>query len=54
MIAKQTGVAMLSGFSKNLFTMFLDHDGEINLKIAMEGAPSDKEYARSVKGSRNL
>ncbi|WOH16165.1 hypothetical protein DCAR_0935714 [Daucus carota subsp. sativus] len=46
--AKQNGVAMLSGFSKNLFKLFLDHDGAINPEIAMERALSGKEYEKLV------
>ncbi|KAK1362559.1 Vacuolar protein sorting-associated protein 26A-like [Heracleum sosnowskyi] len=46
--AKQTGVALLSGFSKNLFKLFLDHDGAIDPEIAMEIALSRKEYEKLV------
>ncbi|XP_074381724.1 uncharacterized protein LOC141723737 [Apium graveolens] len=46
--AKQTGVALLSGFSKNLFTMFLDHDGAIDPRMAMQVALSRKEYEKLV------
>ncbi|KAG7550482.1 von Willebrand factor A-like domain superfamily [Arabidopsis thaliana x Arabidopsis arenosa] len=34
------GVALVSGFSKNLMKMFLEHDGEINPMMMMEAAIS--------------
>ncbi|KAK1395338.1 GPI inositol-deacylase PGAP1-like protein [Heracleum sosnowskyi] len=46
--AKQNGVAMLSGFSKNLLSIFFNKDGEINPEIAMELAISGKEYQKLV------
>ncbi|KAK1395336.1 GPI inositol-deacylase PGAP1-like protein [Heracleum sosnowskyi] len=46
--AKQNGVAMLSGFSKNLLTIFLNRDGDINPELVMELAISGKEYQKLV------
>ncbi|KAL1832408.1 hypothetical protein ACET3Z_002059 [Daucus carota] len=46
--AKQNGVAMLSGFSKNLLTIFFNKDGEINPELVMELAISGKEYQKLV------
>ncbi|XP_074347985.1 uncharacterized protein LOC141686802 [Apium graveolens] len=46
--AKQDGVAMLSGFSKNLLKIFLNRDGEINPELVMELAISGKEYQKLV------
>ncbi|KAL6178423.1 hypothetical protein ACLB2K_049941 [Fragaria x ananassa] len=42
----QPGVAMLSGFSKNLFKLFLNNDGEVNPNMAMELAISGDEYQK--------
>ncbi|GMN49339.1 hypothetical protein TIFTF001_018493 [Ficus carica] len=42
----QKGVALVSGFSKNLMKMFLDNDGEINPEAIMEAAISGKEHQR--------
>lgn len=44
----QEGVALVSGFSKNLMTMFLDKDGEINPENVMKAAISGKEYQSLV------
>ncbi|XP_074348459.1 uncharacterized protein LOC141687172 [Apium graveolens] len=46
--AKQNGVALLSGFSKNLLTLFLneEEEKEINPEITMELAISGKEYQK--------
>ncbi|MED6163233.1 hypothetical protein PIB30_078023, partial [Stylosanthes scabra] len=38
MPSTQHGVALVSGFSKNLMSLFMDSDGEINLVAAMEAA----------------
>ncbi|XP_062028828.1 uncharacterized protein LOC133744803 [Rosa rugosa] len=43
---KQPGVAMLSGFSKNLLKLFLDNDGEVSPDMAMELAISGDEYQK--------
>ncbi|KAI9168712.1 hypothetical protein LWI28_000965 [Acer negundo] len=45
---KQQGVALVSGFSKNMIKMFLNNDGEINPEIIMEAAISRKEYHKLV------
>ncbi|KAL8100113.1 hypothetical protein AgCh_032391 [Apium graveolens] len=42
--SKQNGVAMLSGFSKNLLAIFLDKEGEISPELVMKLAISGKEY----------
>ncbi|KAK3223754.1 hypothetical protein Dsin_010779 [Dipteronia sinensis] len=47
-MAKQEGVALLSGFSKNLIKLFLNNDGDINPEIIMEAAISRKEYQKLV------
>ncbi|KAL1804011.1 hypothetical protein ACET3Z_032658 [Daucus carota] len=44
--ASQNGVAMLSGFSKNLLTLFLNGTEEINPELVMEAAISGQEYQR--------
>ena len=46
--ATQNGVAMLSGFSKNFLTLFLDGGGEINPELVMETAISCDDYQRLV------
>ncbi|XP_047176118.1 uncharacterized protein LOC124843419 [Vigna umbellata] len=46
--ATQKGVALLSGFSKNLLTMFLDKEGEISPLEGMEAAISGSEYQKLV------
>ncbi|KAL5827198.1 hypothetical protein ACOSQ3_019031 [Xanthoceras sorbifolium] len=43
---KQKGVALVSGFSKNLITLFLDSEGEIDSEIVMEAAISGEEYQK--------
>lgn len=42
----QKGVALVSGFSKNLLTLFWDNEGEINPEQVMEAAISGKEYQK--------
>jgi hypothetical protein len=42
------GVALVSGFSKNLMKMFLEHDGEIDPVMMMETAISKDEYKSLV------
>ncbi|OMO88243.1 hypothetical protein COLO4_20345 [Corchorus olitorius] len=44
----QNGVALVSGFSKNLIKMFLDQDGDINAEAIMEAAISGEEYQKLV------
>ncbi|MED6124771.1 hypothetical protein PIB30_062051, partial [Stylosanthes scabra] len=44
----QDGVALVSGFSKNLMSLFMDSDGEINPVAAMEAAISGPEYGKLV------
>lgn len=46
--ATQKGVALLSGFSKNLLTLFLDNDGDLNPEDAMKAAISGPEYEKLV------
>ncbi|KAE8731962.1 vacuolar protein sorting-associated protein 26A-like [Hibiscus syriacus] len=46
--ATQEGVALVSGFSKNLIKMFLDQDGDINPEDVMEDAISGEEYQKLV------
>ena len=46
--ATQKGVALLSGFSKNLLTLFLDKEGELSPEEAMEAAISGPEYQKLV------
>ncbi|KAF3563069.1 hypothetical protein DY000_02019106 [Brassica cretica] len=42
------GVALVSGFSKNLIKMFLDNDGGIDPMAIMEAAISREEYSKLV------
>ncbi|CAI9118202.1 OLC1v1019736C1 [Oldenlandia corymbosa var. corymbosa] len=44
--ANQSGVALVSGFSKNLLTMFLDGDGIVNPAEVMELAIAGEEYKK--------
>ncbi|WJX62800.1 hypothetical protein P8452_47758 [Trifolium repens] len=46
--ATQKGVALVSGFSKNLLTLFLDNEGEISPVEAMEAAIAGPEYQKLV------
>ncbi|XP_074381775.1 uncharacterized protein LOC141723782 [Apium graveolens] len=46
--ATENGVAMLSGFSKNLLMMFLDGGGEISPQVVMEAAISGDDYQKLV------
>ncbi|XP_057448092.1 uncharacterized protein LOC130739727 [Lotus japonicus] len=46
--ATQKGVALVSGFSKNLLTLFLDNEGDISPEAAMEAAISGPEYQKLV------
>ncbi|KAL1451660.1 hypothetical protein WDU94_006018 [Cyamophila willieti] len=44
--AKQKGVALVSGFSKNLLTMFLNNEGELNPEEVMQCAIMGPEYQK--------
>ncbi|XAR64343.1 hypothetical protein NMG60_11024647 [Bertholletia excelsa] len=44
----QKGVALVSGFSKNLVTLFLEEGGILNPESVMEAAISGKEYKKLV------
>ncbi|WJX57642.1 hypothetical protein P8452_43181 [Trifolium repens] len=46
--ANQKGVALVSGFSKNLLTLFLDNEGDISPVEAMEAAIAGPEYQKLV------
>ncbi|ESW30040.1 hypothetical protein PHAVU_002G119600 [Phaseolus vulgaris] len=46
--ATAKGVALLSGFSKNLLTLFMDKEGELSPLEAMETAISGPEYQNLV------
>ncbi|KAL6580639.1 hypothetical protein OROMI_008663 [Orobanche minor] len=46
--AKQPGVALVSGYSKNLMTLFLDNGGNMDPVAVMEAAISGKEYEKLV------
>ncbi|KAL5100057.1 hypothetical protein RYX36_004384 [Vicia faba] len=46
--ATQKGVALVSGFSKNLLTLFLDNEGDISPVEAMEVAIAGPEYQELV------
>ncbi|XP_075659047.1 uncharacterized protein LOC142628902 [Castanea sativa] len=42
----QNGVALVSGYSKNLMNLFLDNDGAMNPELIMEAAISGEEYQK--------
>ncbi|MED6126284.1 hypothetical protein PIB30_076884 [Stylosanthes scabra] len=44
----QQGVALVSGFSKNMMKLFMDSDGDINPEASMEAAISGPEYQKLV------
>ena len=44
----QNGVALVSGYSKNLMKLFLDNDGAMNPELIMETAISGEEYQKLV------
>ncbi|KAK2375484.1 hypothetical protein QL285_076373 [Trifolium repens] len=46
--ATQKGVALISGYSKNLLTLFLDNEGDISPVVAMEAAIAGPEYQKLV------
>jgi hypothetical protein len=43
-VARQSGVALVSGFSKNLLTVFLEEGGIVNPEVVMGLAISGEEY----------
>ncbi|RWR78842.1 hypothetical protein CKAN_00739400 [Cinnamomum micranthum f. kanehirae] len=43
---REKGVALVSGFSKNLLTIFLDKDGVVNPEGVMEAAVAGEEYQK--------
>lgn len=47
-LGTQKGVALVSGFSKNMLTLFLDNEGVINPEQVMEAAISGQEYQKLV------
>ncbi|KAF9624516.1 hypothetical protein IFM89_011629 [Coptis chinensis] len=44
--ATQKGAALVSGYSKNLLTLFLGDDGQLNPELIMESAISGEEYKK--------
>ncbi|CAL5338084.1 uncharacterized protein LOC114275108 [Camellia sinensis] len=44
----QKGVALVSGFSKNLMTIFLEEGGDLNPEAVMEAAIAGEEYKKLV------
>ncbi|CAI9779846.1 unnamed protein product [Fraxinus pennsylvanica] len=44
----QPGVALVSGFSKNLMTLFLENGGFLDLEVVMEATISGEEYEKLV------
>ncbi|TQD98775.1 hypothetical protein C1H46_015590 [Malus baccata] len=44
----EPGVALVSGFSKNMLKLFIDNDGEIRPDHVMEAAISGREYRSLV------
>lgn len=46
--SKQEGVALVSGFSKNLVTLFLEEGGILNPEAVMMQAISGEEYQKLV------
>ncbi|KAL1347774.1 hypothetical protein AAHE18_07G030100 [Arachis hypogaea] len=46
--ATQQGVALVSGFSKNLMKLFMDNDGELTPESSMEAAISGPKYQKLV------
>ncbi|KAK1408730.1 hypothetical protein QVD17_40742 [Tagetes erecta] len=45
---KEKGVALVSGFSKNLMTLFMEDGGRLNPESVMESAISGEEYKKLV------
>ncbi|KAI7982054.1 Uncharacterized protein L728 [Camellia lanceoleosa] len=46
--SNQKGVALVSGFSKNLMTIFLEEGGDLNPEAVMEAAIAGEEYKKLV------
>ncbi|KAL4298750.1 hypothetical protein HN51_049444 [Arachis hypogaea] len=46
--ATQQGVALVSGFSKNMMKLFMDNDGELTPESSMEAAISGPKYQKLV------
>ncbi|XP_015973378.1 uncharacterized protein LOC107496589 [Arachis duranensis] len=46
--ATQQGVALVSGFSKNLMKLFMDNDGELTPESSLEAAISGPKYQKLV------
>ncbi|XP_057724180.1 uncharacterized protein LOC130940148 [Arachis stenosperma] len=46
--ATQQGVALVSGFSKNLMKLFMDNDGELTPESSMEAAISGPKYQKLI------
>ncbi|KAK1322360.1 hypothetical protein QJS10_CPA03g01488 [Acorus calamus] len=46
--SKDKGVALVSGFSKNMIKMFLERDGVIDPEIVMDNAIAGEEYSKLV------
>jgi sulfur relay (sulfurtransferase) complex TusBCD TusD component (DsrE family) len=42
----QPGVAMVSGFAKNLVKIFLENDGVVNAEAVMKAAIAGEEYQK--------
>ena len=47
-VANQTGVALVSGFAKNLLTLFLEEGGTVNPEDVMRLAIAGEEYKKLV------
>ncbi|GAQ88117.1 hypothetical protein KFL_004020030 [Klebsormidium nitens] len=47
-VATQKGVAMVSGFSKNILKLFLDNDGEIDPMMIVHKAVAGPEYQKLI------
>ncbi|MFS7944010.1 putative von Willebrand factor A-like domain superfamily [Helianthus anomalus] len=45
---KENGVALVSGFSKNLMTLFMEDGGQLNPESVMDSAISGEEYKKLV------
>ena len=48
MPGNQKGVALVSGFSKNLMTLFLEEGGDLDPESVMEAAIAGEEYKKLV------
>ncbi|KAJ8461583.1 hypothetical protein OPV22_034509 [Ensete ventricosum] len=47
-VSTQKGVALVSGFSKNIVKLFLDGDGQVSPRKVMDSAISGREYEKLV------